>query len=261
MSDVFLEANPAMNSKYDAQVSLEVTADDTEACAALVVAQESVGEVPKDARNEFHGYDYTSAEQMITSARAALTKAGIAVLCCDARLEFREPDGQAVAVMTMEIRSGEVHDYQTWEWPVIESKGRPLDKAWAGALTTATSYFLRGLLLIPRGDTEVDTRDDSQHVPKQRTPAGKYTKEIVAFAMEVAKHPNNVWAQTTDAVLELGEQRITEGDGGKVTSGKMKTWLASTFDALERESARRCNTLSAKELNELHNGEGGGTDG
>ena len=40
--------------------------------AALLVAQKALKEVKKDSTNEYHHYDYTSADEMIRCARAAL---------------------------------------------------------------------------------------------------------------------------------------------------------------------------------------------
>ena len=52
-------------------------------------------------------------------------------------------------------------------FPIIEDKGRPLDKALAGALTTSLAYYLRDLLLIPKQDeNQVDKRDDTRHIPQ-----------------------------------------------------------------------------------------------
>lgn len=46
----------------------------------------------------------------------------------------------------------------------MPEKGRPLDKAFATALTTALKYWLRDLLLLPRvvADDDMDTRDDRE---------------------------------------------------------------------------------------------------
>jgi hypothetical protein len=52
------------------------------------------------------------------------------------------------------------------KWPFAEEKGRPLDKALAGALTSSLGYWLRSLLLVPRDDEEMDKRDDRAHDPE-----------------------------------------------------------------------------------------------
>ena len=56
--------------------------------------------------------------------------------------------------------------------PVLPEKGRPIDKAEAGARTYALSYFLRDLLLIPRVDegSDVDQRDDRDRSGRATAP-------------------------------------------------------------------------------------------
>jgi len=144
---------------------------------ALIAAQAKVEAVKKDSRNEFHKYDYASAESVLTGARQALDACGLAVF--QAGWEFTELGretirpanggetievpllGVAIAYEVHHAESGESGDYRTVV-PVREEKGRPMDKALFGALTEGLAYFLRGLLLIPRADAETPSaRDDS----------------------------------------------------------------------------------------------------
>lgn len=55
------------------------------------------------------------------------------------------------------------------ETPIIPEKGRPEDKALAGAKTYDLAYLLRALLLIPRvaKEGEVDQRDDNGYEPRR----------------------------------------------------------------------------------------------
>lgn len=150
--------------------------------AALVAAQADAGSVAKDARNEFHRYDYASAEAMIREARDTLSKHGLALLPIgwalrarpDAAKEAKGAVGDVLSGFVLLHSSGEERELAV-EWPVVLEKGRPEDKAVAGALTTSLAYLLRGLLLLPREDEEAapDQRDDRDYDPgptKQRDP-------------------------------------------------------------------------------------------
>ena len=137
-----------------------VAAEPANIRAALLVAQSSVDSIAKDARNSFHNYAYVSADGMIGAARAALHVAGLVVR--RSRWELAS-DGCTVA-STFETHyppTGETWT-DTVSWPIVVEKGRPVDKAVAGALTTSFGYWLRDLLALPREDDAVsmDRRDD-----------------------------------------------------------------------------------------------------
>jgi len=136
---------------------------------ALLAAQSRLQNgVAKDARVEYgKGYDYVSAEQMISAARAALHAADLTLV----RTAWQFVDGTdarpplVLCDYNLMHGSGEVMQFAGLPWPIIEQNGRPLDKALAGALTTSLAYFLRDLLMVPKVDgEEVDRRDDSTHV-------------------------------------------------------------------------------------------------
>ncbi len=147
--------------------------------AALVKAQEACGVIYKDSRNEFAKFDYVAADDMVAHARAALNDNGLAVTQENVELlPARTPGGEAGEVPWVRIEysvshtSGELRTYFV-DRPVVEGKGRPMDKALDSAQTTALSYFLRGLLQIPRSDRslEVEARDDSAYAPTEKKKA------------------------------------------------------------------------------------------
>lgn len=127
---------------------------------ALLVAQNAIDSVGKDARNSFHKYAYTSAEGMIGACRGALHVAGLAFQRTGWALSS---DGMTVTsrFVLHHPQSGQSAEYEA-PWIVCVEKGRPVDKALAGALTTCMGYFLRDLLLLPReeGDVMDRRRDD-----------------------------------------------------------------------------------------------------
>lgn len=149
--------------------------------AALVAAQAAVRPVEKDSTNNFHKYKYASGDDVIASARAALNGAGLAVFATrwqvtETPVEWTDGDGKLCKDVALRLAvtfravhdSGEVLDFEPFGVPVLPEKGRPIDKAEAGARTYALSYFLRDLLLIPRVDegADVDARDDREHAPR-----------------------------------------------------------------------------------------------
>jgi hypothetical protein len=142
---------------------------------AIVMAQAAAQAVAKGSTNTFHRYKYASAEAVIEEARVALNSAGLAVVtmgwvCQGAQLDSNNEeltDARVVVSYRMIHESGETLDMQA-STPIIPDKGRPSDKAEMAALTMNLSYFLRGLLLLPREDesSAIDQRDDRNYVPK-----------------------------------------------------------------------------------------------
>lgn len=163
--------------------------------AALVRAQMAARAVGKGARNEHHRYRYASAESIIDEARGALASCGLAmhqshVVLVPGEVSSSSEDAPMppLAQVTY-VLAHEAGGSRTWhrQWPVIEGKGRPLDKAHGGALTTALAYALRDLLMLPRDDdaAAMDRRDDTAHEPgrvaedrPRQTPRGDLPPEL-----------------------------------------------------------------------------------
>lgn len=155
---------------------------------ALLKAQKSIHNVEKDAKNAFHKYDYVSSEAMVSACRAALHGAGLTA----ERNEWTIDQDCKKVIMHFELahgESGEARRYNA-EWPIIEDKGRPFDKALAGALTTSLNYWLRDILLVARkDDEEVDRRDDRNHEPREEMESYKATpaqKRILGYIFKQA---------------------------------------------------------------------------
>jgi hypothetical protein len=127
--------------------------------------------VEKASRNDYHRYKYASAEDVMASARVALSDNGLSLIPVSASF-VRDNEGglraypydqagkKLISYMAnfawmLTHASGECMPLGL-EWPVEPEKGRPLNKALAASSTTALSYLLRDLLLIPRVDEEVD---------------------------------------------------------------------------------------------------------
>lgn len=140
--------------------------------SALLAAQKALPSVGKDAKNSFHHYSYVSAEAMIGACRDALHGAGLTVRRAGWKFDGT-PEG-GIVNSTFVLSHGPTGESVSDEiaWICVPEKGRPIDKAMAGALTSSLGYYLRDLLLVPREDeNEMDKRDDSSYQPRKAAPA------------------------------------------------------------------------------------------
>jgi hypothetical protein len=142
---------------------------DTQTLAsALLAAQKALPSVGKDAKNSFHHYAYVSAEAMIGACRDALHGAGLTVRRAGWKFDG-SPEG-GIVNSTFVLTHGPTGESVSDEiaWICVPEKGRPIDKAMAGALTSSLGYYLRDLLLVPREDeSEMDRRDDRTYEPRK----------------------------------------------------------------------------------------------
>lgn len=141
----------------------------------IVDAQKLIHPVEKSSTNQFHKYKYASGEDVLTAGRAALNTAGLALLTegwAIRRGDENNPDAVDVSYLLCHADGSQWRPHSV-ETPIIPDKGRPPDKALAAALTYNIAYYLRGLLLIPRAETEaeVDKRNDTSYTPPPRAAA------------------------------------------------------------------------------------------
>ena len=136
--------------------------------SALLAAQKALPSVGKDAKNSFHHYSYVSAEAMIGACREALHGAGLTVRRAGWKFDGSAEGG--IVNSTFVLSHGPTGESVSDEiaWICVPEKGRPIDKAMAGALTSSLGYYLRDLLLVPREDeSEMDRRDDTKYEPRK----------------------------------------------------------------------------------------------
>jgi hypothetical protein len=126
---------------------------------ALAAAQQQCRAVAKDSVNSYHRYRYTSAEAIITEAKAALADSGLALLPVEQTINGSDGNGagryELVRMFLLLHSSGQCLPLRS-AWPVVPEKGRPLDKAAGAAATLSLAYLLRDLLLMPRVNSEDD---------------------------------------------------------------------------------------------------------
>lgn len=158
--------------------------------SALVQAVLDCQAVPHDARNQHHGYDYTSAEAILEAGRGALAKNGLCLVPVEQTVNGHEREGpdrfELVQTRLLLHVSGECVTCRS-AWPIMPGPGRPLDKATAAADTLSLAYFLRDLLQMPRVEpgADVAARNDAPPAPARkeaprRPPADNSPQKLLA---------------------------------------------------------------------------------
>ncbi len=148
----------------------------------LLAAQENLIGVRNDGKNAFAGYTYTTVEKMIAVARKALHSAGLSLRREGWSIEGDISSESVVVHSVFKLADPESGGAATFgvSWVAMTGKGRPIDKAIAGALSSTWTYFLRDLLLVERSDeAEMDNRDDSAFVSAPKAaPKRPATKKV-----------------------------------------------------------------------------------
>jgi len=159
----------------------------------LLAAQKNLSYILKDARNDFAKYDYVGVDSYILACRTALNDVDLVLTRC---FTFDRSDMTVMVIFTLmnpdtDERDGELH---TVVLPVVARAGMPEDKATLAAVSTATSYFLQGLFMLPRLDKtpELDEIDD-----------------------RVKAHPAQEPAMPEDLYLRVEELQTILSDSGK----------------------------------------------
>ena len=133
---------------------------------ALAAARDRCKAAAKSSENLHHNYKYASADEVIATASDALEGSGLALLpLCESMAVVGSGNFAFYALTRLLIlshASGEFVPLRVENFPVIPDRGKPLDKAYAIALTTSLAYKLRDLLQMPRGtdDDDVAAQDD-----------------------------------------------------------------------------------------------------
>ena len=198
---------------------------------ALLAAQQAIGAIGKDGHNDFSNYDYVTAETMITRSREVLLEQGIVLTAGNVELiPFRDDALIVRQTMNLMFAADLNADKQlsaiTRDWPAVAQKGRPIDKAVAGALTAGLSYMLRDLLLVPRGDEPGTGMDDPARDKVTQKPAPKARpKKAKAKASQELQHtgphstPSGVQGMVSTLIgePEKGDMvRTAKGNVGRV---------------------------------------------
>lgn len=139
----------------------------------LVKVGQTVTHVEKDGRNDFHKYDFASANAVLAVIRKPLYAEGVSVTPSILSIEDREyttSKGKASVVTTVTVKYTFV-DSETGEREECVYAGRGDDNADKGlskALTSAAKTFIIGAFLLPTGDDpEADRATDERAADRQ----------------------------------------------------------------------------------------------
>ena len=185
----------------------------------LMAAQQAVDSIKKDARNEFHKYDYASAQNIISTCRKALHDQGLLIVtdmvdCNNAILETTRLDkktGEMVTTQntltTLKIKfklidcdSGECYEFHAYG-----TGYDPTDKSVYKAITGTEKYALLQLLQVPTGD-------DPENDKGGKTGGG--SKKSTRGALEKGKEFKSNYGKPDDKsnCKFCGEKHIVKGD-------------------------------------------------
>ena len=148
--------------------------------AALAAAVADIKRLGKEAKNDYHKYQYTSGEQRIQEARRVASMHGLTFRIKSWDMEMLT-DQYYKLICFGEIlhESGESIESERIVLPFRDAKGKELDKAMLAALTEAYGYWLRCTLMIDSGKDEgVSGRDDTGYSSKSRPAAAHVTAMI-----------------------------------------------------------------------------------
>lgn len=146
----------------------------------LLAVMEACQYVSKDKRNDFHRYNYTSAESLFAKVNAELTKAGLYIAGTNSELlesnTVANVKGgtEKYAVVRATIKIGDTESDDKVEFVGLGSGQDAGDKAVMKANTAAFKYTLLGGLCIAMGDDpETDSNTFAYSEPRNQTPPAK----------------------------------------------------------------------------------------
>ena len=132
----------------------------------LLAAQGKLHYILKDARNDFAKYDYVGVDSYLLQCKGALMSVRLVL---KRTFTFDRTDMTVTVLFQLKNPdTGEVDD-DPIIMPVEPRAGMPEDKATLATVRTAASYYLQGLLMLPRLDKtpELDEIDDRVAAPKK----------------------------------------------------------------------------------------------
>jgi hypothetical protein len=218
-----------------------MTAIEHQLYAKLAQVAGEVSGVGKDGRNDFHKYDYTTAEAMLRAIRGPLIERGVVLMPSVTAVTEREistNNGKASTVTTVHVdftfvdaESGAMHKC-SWAGQGDD----PADKGLGKAYTNAIKTFLREAFLLPMGDDpEADKSTDeraSQRTASNGTSGPRITEDR-ACALEAGLKILKDSGTWTGAKLK--SQLVAAGARDTSSVGKAIRSLSSAqADALEQ---------------------------
>ncbi len=192
----------------------------------LALAMLDIDRVAKRGRNEFHKYNYATAEDIKAAARDALAKNGLVIIPLMLHVEQSQADKQTRTTADFEyvIACEEGTVSVPWTCEAYDTGDKGINKA----ATAGLKYFLINLLQIPTGD---EPDPDGERAVKE-TAKPLQQEQPQARKSGNGKSTGPVTRPMTPAQLRTALQNKADkrGDGGKIpASEKQAPFLARKF--------------------------------
>ena len=206
--------------------------DELHSRLARVLAK--ISKIPKDGRNEFHGYDYVKEDTLTEQIRPLLAEEGISLIFAAEEIVLEDNCIAHVrCTFTLGCDVGEPVTTTVWgAGRDADRNGKRGDKAVYKAMTGATKYFLYKTFLVSTGD-DVEIEPPAGDQGLRMTPG--QLKELEKFNRHVGLN---------DEVKKYIERAIGEG-GSQAAAGRIlaeakrqiKAYEAKQKEELDKESA------------------------
>jgi len=167
----------------------------------------AIDSVPKNGRNDYHNYDYSTDDDVMQSVRPVMAEHNLIALpsVVDRSIERvstgkKESDYQLHTQITLEVTliDGDSGQSKTMTWEGEAQDGQ--DKGLYKALTSAMKYWALKTFLLS-ADADVETHDAAANQPRSNGSASQEATEAqVEYAKDLAR--KDVWKeQEREALL------------------------------------------------------------
>lgn len=154
--------------------------------------------VPKGRNNDFGGYRYRKAEDIISAARAA-APAGTIILTSD---KIEAIAGQVFVISTASITfAGQTISADSGAMHPLQKKGMDASQITGSASSYARKYALQGLFALDDGEHDPDAKDNRQENGNDPAAAVEYINGADALADLKQRYENLPEAMMDNAAV------------------------------------------------------------
>lgn len=201
--------------------------------------------IPKSGHNDFHNYDYVTANDLINSVRDKLSAAGVFVFTSVETQEVREvkstgQDGkEKSSFLTLVTLKHTFCSAETGETFSVLSQGQGADVGDKGgykAITGAMKYFIYKCFMIPTDEDGTELLDERRPTTTSSATTGSGTKPSVPRG-------SLDWREVE---IHFGTYKGTEL--GKLSDGQLRAWFNWRPNPKYKATAADSTLLAAIEL-------------
>ena len=212
-----------------------------ELATKIAAVMADIDDVPKNGRNDYHGYDYATDDDVMGAVRPVMAEHNLvalpSVVSRDIQRFGNEQDGYTLhtrIVLDLTLIDGDSGQQRTirWEGEAQDTQDKGLYKAY----TSAIKYAMLKIFLLS-ADTDVETDDIAGKQGAQQAPQGRPKKNgspeqptdrQISFASDLAQ--SSVWSEKEQQAIQ---KRIENGTRSQVSN--LIDDMQATIE--ERESA------------------------